>query len=177
MKYQTCLSISETMVLIDEVKLLNLVYLGLGSNLGNKEEMLQTAIEKINERIGVVVSQSAFYITPPWGFESENDFLNAVVACETKLSPQVVLKKTQQIERECGRKRKSVDRHYEDRPLDIDILLYDDLVLKTDKLVIPHPLMHQRGFVLEPLNEIASGVVHPEMGKSIGELFKELQAH
>lgn len=130
------------------------VYLGLGSNLGNKEWNLSEAIRLIGERVGQVVRQSSFIETEPWGFQSENSFLNAVILCETNKTPREVLLLTQQIEREMGRRQKSVSGGYADRIIDIDILLYDDLTVDEPDLKIPHPLMHQRDFVMRPLKEI-----------------------
>jgi 2-amino-4-hydroxy-6-hydroxymethyldihydropteridine diphosphokinase len=130
------------------------VYLGLGSNMGNREQLLHDAIALIGERVGTVTRQSSFIETEPWGFESSNRFLNAVVCCETEKTPREVLLLTQQIERDMGRKQKSVSVGYVDRPIDIDILLYDDLTVDEPDLKIPHPLMHQRDFVMIPLEEI-----------------------
>lgn len=146
------------------------VYLGLGTNLGDKEANLHGAVQKINERIGEVASLSAFYVTAPWGFSSENSFLNAACCVETGLSPLDLLRETQAIERELGRMKKSVGGCYSDRLIDIDILLYGDLILHTPELEIPHPLMTERRFVMEPLAEIAPDVVHPVLGKKLGEL-------
>lgn len=146
------------------------VYLSLGTNLGDKENNLRQAIEQINKRIGSVCSQSAFYVTEPWGFNSSNTFLNAAIGIETTLPPQELLKETQAIEEEMGRAAKSQNRIYSDRLIDIDILLYDDLVLHTNNLVIPHPLMTERAFVMEPLKEIAGEVLHPVRNKVIKEL-------
>ena len=135
------------------------VYLGLGSNLGNKGENIHKAITLIGERVGLVVRQSSLISSEPWGFQSPNSFLNAVVCCETELTPRQVLQTTQQIERELGKrkihatKRKGII-NYQDRPIDIDILLYDDLIVDEPDLKIPHPLMQQRDFVMIPLNEI-----------------------
>ena len=125
-----------------------------GSNMGDKEAHIQEAVEKIRELIGDVVRQSALYVTEPWGFESENLFVNAVVACTTKMAPRRLLRATQQIEREMGRTEKSVGGRYHDRIIDIDILLYDDLHIDYPDLKIPHPLMYQRDFVMIPLREI-----------------------
>lgn len=129
------------------------VYLGLGSNLGDREENIRKAISLIDERVGKVLRQSSLIETEPWGFESSNRFLNAVILCETTLTPRQVLKATQKIERELGRKKKTT-LNYSDRPIDIDILLYDDLTVDEPDLNIPHPLMHERDFVMIPLNEI-----------------------
>ena len=131
------------------------VYLGLGTNLGNKEANLKAALEEIRKRVGEVTSLSAFHASEPWGFKSENAFLNAVCCVHTDISPQEVLHITQEIERELGRSKKSVNGIYSDRMIDIDILLYDDLHIQTPELTIPHPLMWKRDFVMIPLHEIA----------------------
>lgn len=131
------------------------VYLGLGSNLGNREENIRIAILLIGEKVGTVLRQSSLIETEPWGFESENSFLNGVILVETTFTPRQTLKATQKIERELGRKRKSDSlKKYADRPIDIDILLYDDLTIDEPDLKIPHPLMEQRDFVMIPLREI-----------------------
>ena len=136
------------------------VYLGLGSNLGDREENIRQAVSLIQERIGEVVRSSSLIETEPWGFESDNRFLNGVILCVTTLTPRQVLKATQKIERELGRKKKTsltANRPtltYHDRPIDIDILLYDDLTVDEPDLRIPHPLMHERDFVMIPLEEI-----------------------
>ena len=157
------------------------VYLGLGSNLGDREENICKAISLIDERVGKVLRQSSLIETEPWGFESSNRFLNGVILCETTLSPREVLKATQKIERELGRKKKSKVEgrrskvegqrskvegqkptangqqpraNYKDRPIDIDILLYDDWKVDEPDLKIPHPLMQERDFVMTPLKEI-----------------------
>ena len=148
-----------------------MVYLGLGTNLGDKEQNLRMSIKKIEERIGNVVSLSAFYATAPWGFSSENSFLNAAVCLETTLLPLQVLEETQRIERELGRTEKSVNGLYADRLIDIDLLLYDDRVMDAEGLILPHPLMTERRFVMEPLSEIAPDVVHPVLHKTMKELF------
>lgn len=145
------------------------VYLGLGSNLGDKADHLRTAIRLIGERIGKVASLSSFYETEPWGFVSDNSFLNAAVRVETALPPFEVLRITQQIEREMGRDRKSADGVYSDRPIDIDLLLYGSLVLSTPQLTVPHPLMTERDFVMTPLAEIAGDFRHPVSGKRLRE--------
>lgn len=133
---------------------MHIVYLSLGTNLGDKEQNLLSAITEIDRRIGSVRAQSAFLSTEPWRFESEHTFLNAAVCVETELSPNALLRATQQIERDMGRTQKSVDGKYHDRIIDIDILLYDDLHINTKKLTIPHPRMYERDFVLIPLREI-----------------------
>ena len=133
---------------------LHRVFLGLGSNLGDKEANIRNAISLIGERVGLVVRQSSLISTEPWGFESDNQFVNACVLCETTLTPRQVLLATQKIERELGRTHKSVGGLYADRLMDIDILLYDDLRVDEPDLQIPHPLMFERDFVMIPLGEI-----------------------
>jgi len=141
-------------------KKIHQVYLGLGSNLGDREEHIRKAIALIGESIGLVIRQSSLIETEPWGFESANRFLNGVILVETTLTPRQLLKATQKIERQLGRKKKSTDSSlltpvsYSDRSIDIDILLYDDLTVDEPDLKIPHPLMEQRDFVMTPLNEI-----------------------
>lgn len=136
------------------------VYLGLGSNLGDCRRNLRRAIRLIGERVGTVVCQSSFIETEPWGFDSENKFLNAAILCETERTPREVLLLTQQIERDMGRKKKLIANgqepkaNYKDRPIDIDILLYDDLTVDEPDLKIPHPLMYERDFVMIPLEEV-----------------------
>ena len=152
------------------------VYLGLGTNMGDKEMNLRTAVQWINDRIGKVTSLSSFYETAPWGFVSENRFLNAAVCVETELKPLEVLHQTQAIERELGRTHKSVNGVYSDRIIDIDLLLYEDVVMQSPELTLPHPLMTERGFVLEPLAEIAGEVVHPVCKQTIGELYSFYKA-
>lgn len=130
------------------------VYLGLGSNIGDRRQCIADTIRLISERVGAVLRQSTLIETEPWGFQSKHKFLNGVILCETDKSPREVLALTQQIERDLGRKKKSHSSRYHDRPIDIDILLYDDLTIDEPDLKIPHPLMHERDFVMIPLNEI-----------------------
>jgi len=130
------------------------VYLSLGANIGNRKRTIREAIEKIEEMVGVVVRQSTLYETKPWGFESPNDFINACICVETGLLPHQLLLTTQKIEKELGRIGKSVNQEYNDRVIDIDILLYDDLSIDEPDLKIPHPLMNERDFVMKPLQEI-----------------------
>ena len=151
------------------------VYVGLGTNLGDKEQNLRDAVQKIEEQVGKVISLSAFYVTAPWGFTSENSFLDAAAWVDTDLSPLAVLQETQAIERELGRTKKSVDGVYSDRLIDIDLLFYEDLVLSVTsptgaELNLPHPLMTERDFVMLPLAEIAPELVHPVFGKTMKEI-------
>ena len=134
-------------------------YLSLGTNLGDKEGNLRQAIQLIEERIGAIASLSAFYVSEPWGFRSENSFLNACCGVNSVLAPNALLEATQQIERDLGRTEKSHNGIYHDRLIDIDILLaYENgqsIAMQTPQLTLPHPLMHQRDFVLIPLRQIA----------------------
>ena len=132
----------------------HVAYLGLGSNMGDRERNIRQAVRLIGARVGAVVRQSSIIQSEPWGFESENWFANAVVCFRTTLSPYELLYATQQIEREMGRRQKSTNGQYHDRIIDIDILLYDDTTIDTPELTIPHPLMEQRDFVMTPLREI-----------------------
>ncbi len=132
------------------------VYLGLGTNLGDRWKNMEEAIRLVGERVGMVTRRSSFHETEPWGFQSENRFLNAVILCETEKSPREVLSLTKQIERELGRTLKSKDGIYHDRLMDIDILLFDKLSIDEPDLKIPHPFMHERAFVMKPLEEIFS---------------------
>ena len=163
------------------------VYLGLGSNLGDREQQLRQAVRLVDERVGRVVRQSSFIQTEPWGFQSEHLFLNAAICCLTDKTPREVLQLTQQIERDLGKNEAHATRRapqssalspqpsalspqpsslipqpsYFNRPIDIDILLYDDWKVDEPDLKIPHPLMHQRDFVMIPLKEILTEQTNP----------------
>ncbi len=150
-----------------------IAYLGLGTNVGNKRRNMITAAALLAERVGDILALSGFYETEPWGFESENFFLNAAVKLKTSFSPLEVLQITQQIEKELGRTEKS-NGVYHDRIIDIDILLYEDEVLQIPELTLPHPLMHERKFVMDPLVEIAPFVVHPVLKERIIDLKERL---
>ena len=130
------------------------VYLSLGSNLGDRELILRRAVSLLAERAGKILRLSAFHETAPWGFSSDNMFVNAAVSIETSLSPRQLLVATQAIEKDLGRTVKSADGLYHDRPIDIDILLYDNMTVDEPDLKIPHPLMNEREFVKIPLREI-----------------------
>lgn len=130
------------------------LYLSLGSNLGQRDALLRQAICLLEERVGMVERQSDFIQTEPWGFTSSNLFLNACVLVRTEHSPMECLRLTQQIEREMGRTVKSKGGRYHDRPIDIDLLMYDDLHIQTAELTLPHPHMHERDFVMIPLRQI-----------------------
>ena len=137
------------------------LYLSLGTNLGDRRSNLETALELIGREIGTVISASDIIETEPWGFDSSNRFLNMAVKVKTAMQPLDVLHATQEIERKLGRNHKTVNGEYHDRMIDIDILLYDDLVMNTPELTIPHPRMYEREFVMKPLLQIA-----PELKRS-----------
>lgn len=150
------------------------VYLALGSNLGDKKRNIESAIEQIELRIGKVISLSSLMETVPVGFESENSFLNAACRVSTKLHPLKVLECTQVIERELGRKSKSTNQTYSDRIIDIDLLLFDNQVIEYPHLIVPHPHLQEREFVLTPLAEIAPDIYHPILKETILELKNKL---
>jgi 2-amino-4-hydroxy-6-hydroxymethyldihydropteridine diphosphokinase len=152
---------------------MNLIYLALGTNLGNKQAYLLRAIGCIAEKIGIFSAISSVYETKPWGFESDNDFLNMVVCVETLLTPGEILTITQTIEKTMGRVHKT-NHSYHDRVIDIDLIAYDNLIIRSKNLQLPHPLFHKRRFVLEPFNEIVPNFVHPVFHKPVKELLREL---
>jgi 2-amino-4-hydroxy-6-hydroxymethyldihydropteridine diphosphokinase len=146
-------------------------FLGLGSNLGDREAFLNEAIALIGLKAGKVVSSSSIYETEPWGFQSKDKFLNMVVEIETDLDPDSLLLKLLEIESGMGRERKNTG--YSSRNIDIDILIYDNLCINKPDLHIPHPMLHRRRFVLVPLCDIAPGVIHPVLKKSIADLLTD----
>lgn len=130
------------------------IYLSLGTNLGSREDNLERALHLLQEQVGALLRRSLVHETAPWGFESSHMFLNLCVCMATSLSPLQLLATTKQIERQLGRTQKSAHGHYADRLIDIDILLYDDAHINEPGLMIPHPHMYEREFVMIPLNEI-----------------------
>ena len=147
------------------------VYLCLGGNVGDTQQYLNQAISLISSRIGRVAAQSAVYQSEPWGFNAEQMFLNQAVMAETELKPEVVLESCLQFESELGRTRSG--NGYEPRTIDIDIIFFGNQIIDTPDLKVPHPLMHQRNFVLQPLCEIAPNLVHPVFGKTMHQLLAE----
>lgn len=149
---------------------MKIVFLGIGTNMGMRESNLDNALEKIEEYIGPVIKSSAIYETEPWGFRAKGEFLNIVVKIQTELSPHDLLDKILNIETLLGRIRKK--KRYSSRVIDIDILLYDDIIIHEPDLKIPHPLLHERKFVLVPLCEIAPDMIHPVLKKSFSSLLE-----
>ena len=155
---------------------MNRVALLIGGNQGDRQALIQQATALIQERIGTVAAASRIYETAPWGtFDSpQPDFLNMALLVETALTAHEVLRAALAIEAELGRVRKAGSRLYSGRPMDIDLIFYNDEVIDTPDLIIPHPRMHQRQFVLEPLAEIMPEYRHPVLHKTVHELLTNL---
>ena len=151
---------------------MSIVYLGLGSNLGEREKNCLRAIELLNQNGLVVLKQSSLYETEPWGNTAQPLFINMAVEAVTDLEPADLLFLLKRIEKEMGR---TETVKWAPRIIDLDILLYGDIVLNAGSLKIPHPLIEEREFVLRPLSEIAGTRIHPVLGKSIADLFSELK--
>lgn len=146
------------------------VFLALGTNLGNRRQYFRRALRLIRQKIGTVVRKSSIYETAPVGYHNQSDFLNMAVCVETRLSPEEIFVQTQKIEKSLGRVRIVKNGP---RTIDIDLLLYDRLVFKKRHLVIPHPRMHARRFVLEPLADIAPKKQHPILKKTVASLLRQ----
>ena len=144
------------------------VYLILGANLGDRIKNLQKATDHISRDIGKIADRSSIYETEPWGFNCGSDFLNQILKVNTSLKPEEVLSEIISIEKVCGRKIKS--KKYEAREIDIDILFYNDIIFRSDKLVIPHPDIQERMFVLVPMAELQPDFMHPVLQKPISFL-------
>jgi 2-amino-4-hydroxy-6-hydroxymethyldihydropteridine diphosphokinase len=149
---------------------MKIIFLGIGTNLGDRKDNLEQAVKRIEEHIGPVMKCSSVYETEPWGFKAENQFLNMVVKVGTKLAPSGLLGRVLMIEALLGRVRGK--ERYSSRIIDIDILLYEGLIINEESLKVPHPLMPERKFVLVPLCEIASEMMHPVLKKTFGELLE-----
>lgn len=138
-----------------------LSFILLGSNMGDREVVLDNAIKEIEKRCGRIVNKSSLYESEPWGFDTDLYFLNQAIAVETELEPHDLLKELLTIEAELGRRRNENHIGYESRPIDLDIIYIDDMINDDDDLILPHPRMHLRRFVLVPLSEISPDFVHP----------------
>jgi 2-amino-4-hydroxy-6-hydroxymethyldihydropteridine diphosphokinase len=147
---------------------MNNAYLLLGGNEGNIRENFAHAQERIQQKCGKIISASMLYQSEPWGFTSDQLFINQALFIDTFLDPDNLLKELLKIEQLAGRIRKG--KGYSSRSMDIDILFYDDLILEKEHLIIPHPRLHLRNFALIPLNELASGFIHPVFNQSISQL-------
>lgn len=150
---------------------MKLFIIGLGSNIGKREQIIMQAIALIGDRIGTVEARSSMYQTQAEGFESDNLFMNAVITVRSALEPHEVLSRTHQIELDLGcSTHRNADGSYCDRSLDIDLIACDDMVCHDDTLTLPHPRMHQRRFVLDPLCEIAPRWMHPILHRTATQL-------
>lgn len=151
----------------------HIVYLALGTNLGDRALNLQKAIASLAPNVQTL-SQSSIYETEPWGYSDQPYFLNQVIKCSTSLEPAALLAFLKEIEAQMGRQETF---RFGPRLIDLDILFYDDLILDTPTLTIPHPRIIERAFVLIPLSEIAPDLIHPVKNKSIGELKNSIDAN
>ncbi|UTA68544.1 2-amino-4-hydroxy-6-hydroxymethyldihydropteridine diphosphokinase [Emticicia sp. 21SJ11W-3] len=148
---------------------INQVYLGLGSNLGNRQENLNMARMQISQNVGSIIAQSAIYETAAWGLKEQNDFLNQVICVSTTLPPHEVLAAVLAVELAMGRKR---DLKWGARLIDIDVLYYNNEIIQLPELVVPHPFIQERRFVLAPLTEIAGALLHPQLQLSNAQLLE-----
>ncbi|MFN5416912.1 MAG: 2-amino-4-hydroxy-6-hydroxymethyldihydropteridine diphosphokinase [Flavobacteriia bacterium] len=148
------------------------IFLGLGSNLGNRIEILNSTRKEIEIHIGEIVNVSSLYQTKALGFESESYFINQVIEVKSQLNPFEILKITQKIERELGRLEKSKNQEYSDRIIDIDILFYNQEIIESDDLHIPHKELYHRNFVLVPLGEINMTFIDPKTQLSVEKLIE-----
>ena len=161
----------------------NVLYLSLGSNRGDRSGLLYRALEAVSRQIGAITATSPVYQTDPWGFTDNSPFLNVVAEVETTLDPAQVLDVILRIERSMGRDRKGAegrgkgDKIYRSRTIDIDILFFNDLAVDSPGLVIPHPLIPLRRFVLVPLDALRPGLVHPVLRKTVRQLLQECPDH
>ena len=151
---------------------MNTVYIQLGSNITGRRSFITRSIQQIEKNIGEIIATSSVFETTPWGSENQNNFLNSVIKIKTPFDAFKVLRKSQEIENNLGRKR---IKKWGKRTIDIDILFYNNEIINTDNLNIPHPLIHQRKFVLIPLSEIAPNYIHPMLKKNVSNLLSECE--
>lgn len=156
---------------------INDVVLSLGSNLGNREENIDFAVQQLENYFNTEVSSSSIYETQPWGFETENLFLNSCVVFKTSESPETILKVLKEIEIEMGRVKKSQKNEYFSRVIDLDILYVGNQIINTSELVVPHPLLYERSFVLVPLLELLPNFIDPVKKQKISVLKSYLNDH
>ena len=148
----------------------NQVILHTGSNEGNRLQNLAQARRMIAQRVGPIDRQSDLYLTKAWGLQDQDDFLNQVLIIKTGLTPHVVLEEILRIESEMGRKR---TKKWAPRLIDIDLLFYNEEVIETPNLIVPHPFLHQRNFVLAPLSEMVPDLIHPKLGRTVSDLYRD----
>ena len=152
------------------------VFVLLGSNLGDRELLVNQACKMMGERCGEIVAKSRLYESEPWGFKSEHWFLNQVVVLDTEMSPDDLMDTLLEIEKELGRDRTTPHEGYVSRPMDLDILYWGkDLIVEKQHVIVPHPRLHQRRFTLLPLCDVAPDYVHPILKKTNRQLLDECQ--
>lgn len=150
------------------------VYIGLGTNLGDRKANIEAAYTEIEARIGKITKRSSFYKTPPWGFDSTEHFVNTVALVETQLYIGDLLTELKKIEQEKGRKERKKTEGYSDRLIDLDIIDYNGISYRSERITVPHERMLQRNFVVYPLAEINPNWIHPELKKAIKNLIADV---
>ena len=155
---------------------MSIAYLSLGSNIGDRVGYIQQATSLLSSNSDInIIATSSFYETEPWRMESENWFINAVIQISTTLSPDKLLDECKRIECQLGRSSSESNDKYLDRTIDIDIIFYENLIINTERLTIPHKYFHKRVFMLVPMLEIADNFVHPFFGKTVESLYEEIE--
>ena len=149
---------------------MNTIYIQLGSNIGERESFITKSMHKVEDDIGKIITASSIFETTAWGNENRNNFLNSVIKIKTPFDAFTILQKSQEIENNLGRERSD---KWGERTIDIDILFYNNKIINTKELTVPHPLIQKRKFVLVPLSEIAPNYMHPILKKNISTLLSE----